>query len=400
MQASRTRLTLAAAVAPLTWGSTYAVTTQWLPSGEPLFTATMRALPAGLLLLAVTRRLPFGVWWWRAAVLGTLNIGAFFALLFVAAYRLPGGMAAVLGAIQPLIVAGLSVPILRQRPSRLTLLAGAVGVGGVALVVLQAVTRPDPIGVAAGLGGAAAMAGGIVLGKRWGRPGSDVRELTDARSETAHPPTPTERQRGGHVRELTDAPSDTAHPPTPTERQRGGHVRELASAPSDTAHPRTRTERQRAGVSVIAFTGWQLTFGGLLLAPIALLTEGLPSHLSTFNVGGYVYLAAINTLLAYWLWFRATAVLAPTALSFLSLLSPVGAAVIGWLALGQRLSPLQLLGLVLALGGTLLGQLRPTTSGKASSPCPEPSSRTTPTLESSTKPTNASTPPVPSSTAA
>jgi probable blue pigment (indigoidine) exporter len=153
-------------------------------------------------------------------------------------------------------------------------------------------------------------------------------------------------------------------------------------------------------VSVIAFTGWQLTFGGLLLAPIALLTEGLPSHLSTVNVGGYVYLAAINTLLAYWLWFRATAVLAPTALSFLSLLSPVGAAVIGWLALGQRLSPLQLLGLVLALGGTLLGQLRPTTSGKASSPCPEPSSRTTPTLESSTKPTNASTPPVPSSTAA
>ena len=91
--------------------------------------------------------------------------GAFFALLFVAAYRLPGGMAAVLGAIQPLIVAGFSIALLGQKPSRLTLLAGAIGVGGVALVVLQAVTRPDPIGVAAGLGGAIAMATGIFIMK-------------------------------------------------------------------------------------------------------------------------------------------------------------------------------------------------------------------------------------------
>jgi len=285
MQASRTRLTIATAIAPLTWGSTYAVTTQWLPPGQPLSTAAVRALPAGLLLAAVTRTLPKGVWWWRAAVLGTLNIGAFFALLFVAAYRLPGGMAAVLGAIQPLLVAGLSVPLLAQRPSRLTLAAGLVGVGGVALVVLQAVSRPDPLGVAAGLAGAAAMATGIVLGKRWGRP---------------------------------------------------------------------------KGVSVLAFTGWQLTFGGLLLAPAALLAEGLPRHLSATNLGGYLYLAGINTLLAYWLWFRGTAKLPSTALSFLSLLSPVGAALIGWVALSQHLSPLQIVGLLLALAGTVLGQLRPT----------------------------------------
>ena len=297
MQASRTRLALATAVAPLTWGSTYAVTTQWLPAGEPLFTAAVRALPAGLLILPATRSLPRGaVWWWRAAVLGTLNIGAFFALLFIAAYRLPGGMAAVLGAIQPLIVAGLSIPLLRQRPGRLTLLAGAIGVGGVGLVVLQAVARPDPIGIAAGLGGAAAMATGIVLGKRWGRP---------------------------------------------------------------------------EGVSVIAFTGWQLTLGGLLLAPAALLLEGLPHHLTATNIGGYAYLAAINTLLAYWLWFRGTAALPSTSLSFLSLLSPVGAAVIGWIALGQQLSPLQLLGLTLALGSTVLGQLHPAPT-LASPPAPAP----------------------------
>jgi probable blue pigment (indigoidine) exporter len=46
-----------------------------------------------------------------------------------------------------------------------------------------------------------------------------------------------------------------------------------------------------------------------------------------------------------------------TSVAFLGLLSPVSAAVIGWIALGQALSPLQVLGLVIALGGTLLGQM-------------------------------------------
>ena len=40
-------------------------------------------------------------------VLAALNIGVFQALLFVAAYRLPGGVAAVVGAIGPLVVMGL-----------------------------------------------------------------------------------------------------------------------------------------------------------------------------------------------------------------------------------------------------------------------------------------------------
>ena len=93
---------LVTALGPAVWGSTYVVTTEVLPPDRPLLAGTLRALPAGLLLLAVTRRLPTGSWWWRAAVLGTLNIGAFFALLFVSAYRLPGGVAALLGAVGPL----------------------------------------------------------------------------------------------------------------------------------------------------------------------------------------------------------------------------------------------------------------------------------------------------------
>jgi hypothetical protein len=131
------RLTAATALAPALWGTTYLVTTRWLPHDRPLLAGTVRALPAGLLLIAAGRRLPRGEWWWKAVVLGALNIGAFFALLFVAAYRLPGGVAATLGAVQPLVVAGLSVGLLGER-----LRARTVAVGLVA--VLKALLLDEP----------------------------------------------------------------------------------------------------------------------------------------------------------------------------------------------------------------------------------------------------------------
>src|SRR5437763_8832784 len=92
------------ALAPAIWGSTYLVTTELLPPGRPLLASTVRALPAGLALMAMGRVLPRGAWWWRAFVLGTLNIGAFFYLLFVAAYHLPGGVAALVISVQPMLV--------------------------------------------------------------------------------------------------------------------------------------------------------------------------------------------------------------------------------------------------------------------------------------------------------
>jgi probable blue pigment (indigoidine) exporter len=84
--------------------------------------AALRALPAGLLLLLIVRRLPGLDWIVRVAVLGALNFTVFWWLMFEAACRLPGGVAATLGATQALMVVVLARGIL-GTPVRLAAVA-------------------------------------------------------------------------------------------------------------------------------------------------------------------------------------------------------------------------------------------------------------------------------------
>lgn len=164
---SRTSDIFLTAVAPAIWGSTYIVTTELLPVGYPLTVAMLRALPTGLLLLLLVRQLPRGIWWPRTFMLGALNFSFFWAMLFVSAYRLPGGVAATVGAIQPLIVLGLSRAVMGTAVRPLSVLAGLAGIGGVALLVMTPSANLDPIGIAAGLAGAVSMAFGTVLSRHW-----------------------------------------------------------------------------------------------------------------------------------------------------------------------------------------------------------------------------------------
>ncbi|WP_139353978.1 EamA family transporter [Sinorhizobium sp. A49] len=158
------------AIAPAVWGSTYLVTTELLPPGYPLTVAMLRALPAGLLLLLIVRRLPSGIWWPRTFLLGALNFSFFWAMLFVSAYRLPGGVAATVGAIQPLIVILLSRVFLGSPIRALSIVAGLAGIVGVGLLVLTPGATLDPLGVLAGLAGAVSMAFGTVLSRHWAPP--------------------------------------------------------------------------------------------------------------------------------------------------------------------------------------------------------------------------------------
>lgn len=167
---SRVSTILMTALAPISWGTTYVVATELLPSGHPLLVASMRSLPIGLLLLVAFRKLPKGIWWWRMLVLGGLNIGVFQALLFVAAYRLPGGVAATTGAIQPLLTGLFAWALLSNRPSWLSVVAAIAGFIGVGLLVLGPEAQLDTIGIVAALAGAGTMGLGTVLVKKWHPP--------------------------------------------------------------------------------------------------------------------------------------------------------------------------------------------------------------------------------------
>ncbi|WP_236637931.1 EamA family transporter [Mangrovicoccus ximenensis] len=90
----------AAAAATILWGFTYILTTTMLPA-NPWFIAAVRAIGGGLPLLLLARDLPPPGWWGKLVILGTLNNGLFFGLLFVAAIRLPGGVAATFQALGP-----------------------------------------------------------------------------------------------------------------------------------------------------------------------------------------------------------------------------------------------------------------------------------------------------------
>jgi len=167
---SRTNDLLITAIAPIIWGSTYLVTTQYLPADYPLTLAMLRALPAGLLLLIIARKLPNGIWWLKILLLGALNFAIFWWLLFVSAYRLPGGVAATVGAIQPFIVIFLARFLLGSPIRSLTVLSAIIGLGGIAVLILTTQAALDPIGILAGLAGAMSMALGTVLSRRWQPP--------------------------------------------------------------------------------------------------------------------------------------------------------------------------------------------------------------------------------------
>ncbi len=160
---------LSAAIAMILWGFTYIVSTTMLPH-NPFLVAAVRALGGALVLLMFNRTLPASNWWGKLIVLGTLNTGLFFGLLFIAALRLPGGVAAIFQAFSPLCIVLVGWAILGTRPTMLKIASVLIGVVGISLVVLKGNASIDLIGVAAGLGSALSMALGSILINKWGKP--------------------------------------------------------------------------------------------------------------------------------------------------------------------------------------------------------------------------------------
>lgn len=276
------RLWVMAALPPLVWGSTYLVTTEWLPPDRPLTAAVLRILPIGLLMVLLTRYLPERRDWPKLILASALCMSLLHWPLFVSAYRLPGGLAALLICTQPLLVVGFGWLLFRQSTPKQMILGVLLGLGGVALVLVSPSRLVwDGVGIFAAAVAALSMALGTLLVKRWEMP-----------------------------------------------------------------------------IPLLAFTGWQLLLGGLLLLPIMLWHEGLPPPMSSGELKGYLYLAVLGTGLPYLLWFRALRGLDAVFLSILLLLSPLSALALGYLFLDQGLTSWQWVGACCVFAGIILSQWR------------------------------------------
>jgi probable blue pigment (indigoidine) exporter len=285
------------AVAPVTWGSTYFVTRHFLPGDHPLWGAAIRALPAGLLLLLLARRLPRGSWWWRSLVLGVLNFGGFFVLLYLSALLLPSSVAASIMALAPVVLAALGWLLLAERPTAFMAAGAALGIAGVLLIVGTGAVATNPWGVLCSVVALLLSSVGAVLNKRW---------LTAPAGVPA------------------DAPSGP--------------------------------DLDAARVPVLASTAWQATAGGVLLLVVAAAVEGGPPALDATAWVGFGYLTLVATALASVCWFAGLSRLPAGTVGIVGLLNPVTGVLLGVLAGAEQLSWLQAGGIALVLVGILVGR--------------------------------------------
>ena len=95
-------------------------------------------LTAVLVLVAVVRQVPWPSWraWRRQAVLGALCQAGYLIFIFEGVSRgVGGGTAALIAALQPLLVATVAGPILGERSSAVMWFGMLLGLAGVVIVV-------------------------------------------------------------------------------------------------------------------------------------------------------------------------------------------------------------------------------------------------------------------------
>jgi len=170
---------IALGVVYLVWGSTYLAIRVGVGHLPPLLFAGTRYVIAGALLYPVARRAavnrrgppedaakPGARAWFAGAVVGILLLFAGNGGVTVGETTLPSGFAAVLVATVPLWMILFAWPLRHQRVTLRSVLALAVGLGGVIILVGGGTASAHISGVVIVLGAAAAWGFGSVLSHR------------------------------------------------------------------------------------------------------------------------------------------------------------------------------------------------------------------------------------------
>ncbi|HEY7485046.1 MAG TPA: EamA family transporter [Streptosporangiaceae bacterium] len=286
-----------AVVSTLCFGSSGAFAKALINAGlTPLQAVWLRVAGAALVLVPLTLVLR-GTAGFRAArrslppllLFGAAGVAGCQAFYFVAASRLPVGVAILLEYTGPVMVVGWLRFVRRARVARSAALGVAVALAGVACVVqIWAGLRLDGVGLLAGLGAAAAQAAYFLVAERMGGE-TDPLVLTSA----------------GFVV--------------------GAVVLTVVAAP------------------------WSIPWG-LLPADVAFADQHAPAWLIA------AWIVVVSTVIAYITSVLAVRRLSAPVAAAVSYPEAVFAALFAWVILGERLTPVQLVGGLIVLAGAFIAQ--------------------------------------------
>jgi drug/metabolite transporter (DMT)-like permease len=292
------------------WGSSFLWIAVALDEGvAPLTIVALRTLFAGgllaIVLLARGGRLPLR-WnlWKRMLFLGAANIVVPFALIAWGQQYIASGMASILNAMVPLFTIVFAAVALADEHITAAKLGG-LGVGFVGVIVLA---MPSVEAAGADEDAALAVAGMLAVvgaGAFYG-----IASVYTRRRLTGMP--------------IIDQPDGSRRAPLPVEISLGSTVSAFLM------------------VSVLALV-LERPEGGLLALPA-----------SSLGWIGLIWLGALGTGLAYLLYFRILERWGATRSTLVTYLIPVVAIVLGFIVLGERLLPQELVGAALIIGGVVL----------------------------------------------
>jgi drug/metabolite transporter (DMT)-like permease len=292
------------------WGSSFLFIKTALGDGVPPLTlvslrAVLGSIFLGLVMLAWGQRLPRGrEVWVRFAFLGVVNTVVPFTLISWGQQYLPTGLAAVINAMVPLFTIVLASLVLHDEPITPARLGGLlIGFSGVVMLAMPRLSGADT-------DQASLMA---LLG---------ILAVAAATLFYAIAGVFTRRQL--NRRAIARAADGSLRPPTPLETALGS--------------------------SLVA---------GVLATTLAVALERPPDGLLAVPSSGegwlaVLWLGVLGTGLAYLFHFRILERWGPTRASLVTYVIPLVAVTLGFVVLGERLTPLELIGAALIIGGVVL----------------------------------------------
>lgn len=111
--------------------------------------------------------------------------------------------------------------------------------------------------------------------------------------------------------------------------------------------------RRFAGMDRTVLTAWSLTLGTIMIAPVALLSEGMPVITQAQTWGALFVIGFVLTSASFILLFWLIPIVGGTTASTITFIAPVSAVLLGVLVLGEEVGVFHAAGMTLIFAGLL-----------------------------------------------